>query len=186
MAFMMTLGENAGEGFACLKALVKPLKGASGVLFGYSAARRLETILRESCAAINTSTVSVNTNTVNGNTFAFNVNAVEYVIRFITLVVEKNRFRNIDMILRRIEESLDAKNRILSVTVEAASPPDDAFEGELRRRIIVQTGAADLKMNTVLIPSLLGGYRLRIGGYYIDASLKGQMKKMKADLEADI
>jgi F-type H+-transporting ATPase subunit delta len=193
VTFINTLGDNAGEGFICLKALVKPLKGASDVLYGYSAARRLETMLRGSCVAVKGITFNINTTTLNGNTDAFNVatsgggaNALEYVIRFITLVVEKNQFRNIDLILHKIEESLDAKNGILSVTVESASPLDDVFEDTLRRRIIAQTGAADLKMKTVLVPALLGGYRLRIGGFYVDASLKGQMKKMMADLEADI
>jgi F-type H+-transporting ATPase subunit delta len=192
-AFINTLGDNAGEGFVCLKALVNPLKGVSGLLFGYSAARRLEAMLRDSCTAINTSafnintdTVNINTNTVNINTNGVNTTALEYVIRFIILMVEKNQFRNIDLILRTIEESLDMKNGILSVTVESAVPLDDVLEDTLRRRIIAQTGAADLKLKTILSPSLLGGYRLRMGGYFIDASLKGQMEKMKADLEADI
>jgi F0F1-type ATP synthase delta subunit len=186
VAFITTLGDNAGEGFICLKALVKPLKGATGVLFGYSAARRIEAMLRGSCVAIKGITFNVNADAFNGNTDAFNAIALEYVIRFIALVVEKNQFRNIDLILGKIEESLDAKNGILSVSVESASPMDDVFAGELRRRIIARTGAADLKMQTVLAPALLGGYRLRIGGFYVDASLKGQMEKMKADLEADI
>jgi hypothetical protein len=197
-AFITTLGDKAGEGFICLKALVKPLKSVSGVLSGYSAARRLEAILRDSCTAVKGAAFSINTTAFNGNTNAFNAAtsgggatksgdaALEYVIRFITLAVEKNQFRNIDLILRKIEESLDAKNGILGVSVESASPMDDVFEKELRRRIIAQTGAADLKMKTLLSPDLLGGYRLRIGGYFIDASLKGQMERMKADLEADI
>jgi F0F1-type ATP synthase delta subunit len=186
VAFLTTLGDNAGEGVMCLKALVEPLKGASGVLFGYSAARRLETMLRDSCTAVKGITFNINTNTFNANTDAFNSDALEYVIRFITLVVEKNQFRNIDLILRKIEESLDAKNGILGVSVESASPMDDVFEKELRRRIIARTGAADIKIKTLLSPALLGGYRLRVGGYYIDASLKGQIEKMKADLEASI
>jgi F-type H+-transporting ATPase subunit delta len=164
-AFISTLGDNAGEGFICLKAIVKPLKSVSDVLYGYSAARRLETILR--------SAVDVK-------------NSCEYAIRFICLLVEKNQFRNIDMILQKIEEALDKKNGILSVSVESAFPLDDVFEGELRRSIIGRTGAADLKMNTIVVPALLGGYRLRIGGFFVDASLKGQIEKMKADLEAGI
>jgi F0F1-type ATP synthase delta subunit len=36
------------------------------------------------------------------------------------------------------------------------------------------------------MPELLGGYRLRIGGFYIDASLKGQVEKMTSDLETAV
>jgi F0F1-type ATP synthase delta subunit len=184
-AFISILGDKAGEGFICLKALVKPLKGVSGVLLGYSAAHRLETILRDSCGTIKGAAFNVNTNAFNAATEGGDI-ALEYVIRFIILAVEKNQFRNIDLIMQKIEESLDKKNGILGVFLETASPLDEAFEEELRRRIITMTGAADLKMQTVLSPALLGGYRLRIGGYFVDASLKGQMEKMKADLEADI
>jgi F0F1-type ATP synthase delta subunit len=63
---------------------------------------------------------------------------------------------------------------------------DSGFEAELARLIREKTGAANVKMKTSVRPELLGGYRLRIGGFYIDASLKGQLAKMKADLEAVI
>jgi ATP synthase F1 delta subunit len=203
-AFITTFGDKAGEGFLCLKALVEPLKAVSDVLFGYSAAHRLEVILRDAIDVQNEEKnlprstrrnteeeekdikTPCNSKLSVGQQSSVVKNSCEYAIRFICLLVEKNQFRNIDMILQKIEEALDAKNGILSVSVESASPLDDVFEGELRRRIIAQTGAADLKMNTLVVPSLLGGYRLRIGGYYVDASLKGQIEKMKADLEAGI
>jgi F0F1-type ATP synthase delta subunit len=38
-------------------------------------------------------------------------------------------------------------------------------------------------MHARVLPELLGGYRLRTGGYYVDASLKGQMNEMKTMLE---
>jgi len=45
-----------------------------------------------------------------------------------------------------------------------------------------KTGASDVKMKTSVKPELLAGFLLRIGGFYIDASLKGQVESMKADL----
>ena len=170
--FMTALGENAGEGLACLKALVTPLKAASVVLTGYSAARQLEQMLRESAAACG------------GD--AFNGDAVEYAIRFITLVVEKKRFSNIDLIMRHIEQCLDARAGVLAVIVESAVPVDDDFAEEFRRQIMERLGAAKITMQVRLAPELLGGYRLRVGGFYVDASLRGQMEEMKSDLEAVI
>jgi F-type H+-transporting ATPase subunit delta len=168
-AFVTALGENAGAGFDCLKTMAVPLKAVSGVLFGYSAARRLETILRESAGSRANKEISL-----------------EYAIRFICLLVEKNRFKYIDLVINKIEEHLDARKGILAVTVESASPLDSVFTEKLKQRIIEQLGAAEVKMKTVQIPALLGGYRLRIGGFYIDASLRGQMEKMKTDLAEGI
>ena len=188
--FEAVLGENAGAALACLKAMVPPVKAVSGVLSGLSAARQLETILRESVnatfggnAAFGGNTSGNTYSTTSGNTSAV---AIEYAIRFITLVVEKKQFKNIDVILSRIEDRLDARRGALTVTVESAVPVDGIFEEELRRRIMKRLGAADVTMKIQVIPRLLGGYRLRLGGFYIDASLKGQMERMKADLEAVI
>ena len=171
VVFDTVLGENAESGLACLRALVQPVKAIPGELSGHSAARQLEKILRESVAAFS------------GNASDA---AVEYAIRFITLVVEKDQFGNIDVILRHIEERLDARRGALTVTVESASPVDDVLKEELRRQIMKRLGATEVTMKVQVIPQLLGGYRLRLGGFYVDASLKGQIQSMKADLEAVI
>ncbi|MDR0302025.1 MAG: F0F1 ATP synthase subunit delta [Treponema sp.] len=168
VVFISVLGENAQEGLSCLKALAGPVKTVSGALFGYSAARRLEKLLRESVSAVQNSGGIV----------------VEYVIRFITLLVEKNQFKYIDLILQRIEERIDGRNGTLTVIFESAAPMDGVLEEELKTRIARQTGAVNVKMKTRLVPDLLGGYRLRVGGFYVDASVKGQMEKMQAELEA--
>lgn len=164
--FVTVLGEHAAEGLACLKALVQPVKTISGALFGYSAARRLEQLLRESAAGVGTDVT------------------IEYAIRFITLLVARNQFKYIDMILQKIEERIDKHTGTLAVTIESATPLDSVFEQELMRRIVQRTGAANIKMKTRMVPALLGGYRLRAGGLYVDASVKGQMDTMQADLEA--
>lgn len=164
--FIAVLGKNAAEGLACLKAVVQPVKTISGALFGYSTALRLEKLLRESAAQDGANVT------------------VEYVIRFITLLVAQHQFKHINIILQKIEERIDERAGTLEVTLESASPLDGDFEKELMRRIVEKTGAANIKMKTRLVPALLGGYRLRAGGLYVDASVKGQMDKMRADLEA--
>jgi F-type H+-transporting ATPase subunit delta len=169
--FVAVLGENAEECLACLKAMAGPVKAVSGALFGYFASRRLEKMLRESASS-----------EAGGMTDGGNI-PVEYAIRFITLLVEKNQFKHIDVIMRKIEERIDERGGTLTVIAESAAPLDSAFEEELKRRIIKQTGAANIKMETRVIPALLGGYRLCFGGFFIDASVKRQMEKMQAGLE---
>ena len=165
-AFVAMTGENS-EALACLKALVPPVKAIPGVLFGYSDSRRLEKLLREGA-----------------NTAGYSGTGIEYAIRFIALLVEKNHFRHIDSIIKEIEELVNKQNGVLAVTAESASELDSAFKEKLRRQIQDISGAVKVNLDTRLVPELLGGYRLRFGGFYIDASLKGQLKKMKADLAA--
>jgi F-type H+-transporting ATPase subunit delta len=166
---MAVSGENADSAFECLKAVAQPVKSLHGVFFGHNAAAELEKMLRDSVGAGVEPPV-----------------AVEYTIRFICLLVEKNYFRYIDTLLPVIERKLDEQKGILSLSLEAASAVESGFEEELARTIREKTGSSNVKMKTSVKPELLGGYRLRIGGFYIDASLKGQLAKMKADLEAGI
>ena len=163
-AFLAVSGKDADEAFVCLKALVTPLKSAHGILFGHDAAAKLEKILREN---------------TDGNT------ACEYAIRFICLLTEKKYLKYIDLLINRIEKKLDEQKGILCVTVQTAAQQDSDFEKELARSIKEITGAASIKMETQIKPELLGGYALRIGDFYIDASLKGQLEKMTAQLIGD-
>jgi F-type H+-transporting ATPase subunit delta len=166
VAFMAVSGENAEGAFLCLKALSVPVKSVRGVFLGHGAAAELEKILRESAGVSN---VEVSP-------------TVEYAIRFICLLVEKKCFRSIDILLQRIEQKLDEKKGLLALSLETAAPLDSGFEKELTQMIKEKTGAADIKMKTSVKPELLAGFLLRIGGFYVDASLKGQVEAMKADL----
>jgi len=167
-AFLTVTGANADEAFLCLKALAAQVKTAQGALMGHSASGRLEKILRESAA----------------QAAVKDAPATEYAIRFICLLVEKNCFRYVSLLLQKIGQDLDARNGIVNAVVEAAVPVESGFEEELTLMIKDKTGAAGVKMKTCVRPELLGGYILRIGSHYVDASLKGQLESMAAHLGA--
>jgi len=168
---MAVAGTDADNAFECLKAIAQPVKSVRGVFFGHNAAAELEKMLRDSVAA---------------DSAAEPPAAVEYAIRFLCLLVEKDCFRYVDVLIAGIEQRLDEQKGILALSLEAASAVDSGFEQELAQAIREKMGAAGVKMKTSVRPELLGGYRLRMGGFYIDASLKGQLAEMKADLEAVI
>ena len=170
-AFFAVSGANADAIFVSLKTLAQPLRTTRGAFAGYSASVKLEKILRESAGAAGVGNPDL---------------ALEYAIRFICLLVEKNCFKFIDLILKNIERMLDDQKGILSVTVETAVSPDSGFEEELAQTIKQKTKAAGIKMNTRVKPELLGGYLLRIGDFYVDASLKGQLENMRAELIAAV
>jgi ATP synthase F1 delta subunit len=169
-AFLTVSGADANEAYLCLKALSVEIKTVHGVFFGHSASAKLEKVLRDSAASI-------------PKTAAKAALAVEYAIRFLCLLVEKKSFGRVNMVLQKIEQALNEQRGILDVTVETASPVDGGFEEEMARRIKEKTGATDIKLKTRLRPELLGGYLLRIGSHYIDASLKGQLENMAAAIQ---
>ena len=158
-AFINSPGRDTEAELERLKALVSLLKPLSKSLFGLSAAKRLEDLLRRNTGA-----------------------DFERTIRFISLLVSKNRFRYIDSIIAGIEKRLDEQNGVLDVIVESATVADSAAEDALKKMIRERTGAAAINMKTKTVPELIAGYRLWIGGLCIDSSLRGQLEQMMADL----
>ena len=166
-AFLAVSGENSQGVFLCLKALSVPVKSIHGFLVGRAGAEHLEKVLRESAEESKAEATP----------------SLEYAIRFICLLVEKNCFRHIDVLLQKIEQEMDKRRGFLDFSLETAHPIDDIFEKELEQKIKEKTGASDVKMITSVKPELLAGFLLRIDGFYIDASLKGQLEAMRAKLE---
>ena len=166
-AFFAVSAESADDAFQYVKIFTPQIKKIHGAFFGHGAAERLEKTLLESAGSAGIEEDSL---------------AALYAIRFVCLLVEKNCFKYIDHLLARIEQKLNEQNGILDVTVESAVSLDSAFEEELARNIKEKTSSAGIKINSRVRPELLGGYLLRIGSFYLDASLKGQIEKMKVDL----
>jgi F-type H+-transporting ATPase subunit delta len=166
-AFVGALDTKAEAGLVCLKKLSAEFKPLAGVLFGRSIAKAVEASLSKEFALPEDD--------------GFDVQH-QYAIRCVCLLIEKNLFRKVDVIIARIEKILNDKNGVLDVLVETAVPENKTFEDELSRMIVTHTGASRVKMRTKIVPELIAGYRLRMGGFSIDASLKSQLEQMTADL----
>jgi F-type H+-transporting ATPase subunit delta len=108
----------------------------------------------------------------------------EIALRFLLLLVRRGYFGHIEKIAERIGEELDDLRGVLRVCLESSSTPEEDFKKDLEAKLAGKTGARGVVFEVKTVPELLGGYRLRIGGEIIDASLRGLLKKMEADLAA--
>ena len=181
-AFFAVSGENADAVFLRLKALAPGIKSVRGAFFGYGAAAKLEKVLRGS--SLQGSPLQGSALLGSEDSGGITDQSVEYAIRFICLMVEKKCIRRIDSLLAKIGEMLDERKGILNVGLESANLADSGLIEEMTRNIREKTGAAEIKIKTCVRPELLAGYVLRIGSFYVDASLKGQLEKLTADLRA--
>jgi F-type H+-transporting ATPase subunit delta len=170
-AFFAVSGENADAVFLSLKTLAASLKSVRGIFSGYNASLKIEKLIRESVGIAEDYGPDT---------------ALEFAIRFICLLVEKKGFKHIDVILKKIEQALNERKGILSVTVESASAPETGFEEALVQSIKLRTGVESVKVSAQVKPELLGGYLLRIGDFYVDASLRGQLENMRTELMAAV
>jgi F-type H+-transporting ATPase subunit delta len=156
---------NAEEGLAAFKALLPPVTDLGRTVSGAARAARLEGMIRAASAG-------------------FRSPGLEGAIRLITLLVKKNGLSYGGQVAERIEQMVNKKKGVLTVTLESAFPPEAEFLEALKAALIKKTGAGEARILPRVLPELLGGCRLRMGGESIDASLRGQLAKMAADLSA--
>ena len=169
-AFVNSLEKEDGdtdEGLEFLKVLASWVKELPGDVFGSYAAEMARTLAYD--AISKAGAVSV---------------ARETAIRFIELVIKKNRVRYIDDIVKMIKSILDKKHGVIEVFAEYAFPADADTEARIIEELKKQTGAVRIDLTGRIEPSLIGGYRLRIGDEIIDASVRLQLRKLLEALQS--
>jgi F0F1-type ATP synthase delta subunit len=159
--------EDAEEGLAAFEALLPPVRDLRPEAAGTAQAVRLEGMIR--AAASKTGLRSA---------------GLEGAIRLIILLVKKNRLPCGGRVAEEMTKLLNEQKGIVEVVLETAFPPEGEFEEALKKALIKKTGAGEIRILPRVLPELLGGCRLRIGGRSIDASLRGQLASMAADLGA--
>jgi F-type H+-transporting ATPase subunit delta len=111
--------------------------------------------------------------------------AQETALRFYLLLKKKKKVRHIDSVIEEIKNMLNRERGIISISAEYAFPLEREFEALIINVIKKRTGAAKVELTGSLKADLIGGYRLRIGDEIIDASIRGQLRKMEACLAGD-
>ncbi|MFP3091049.1 F0F1 ATP synthase subunit delta [Treponema sp. TIM-1] len=168
-AFVDASGTYAEGGFRVLKALIPALERATGVISGTAASRKAGRMLRE---------VLIQAGFDPGD------QGMQFALGTVVLLIKKGRLKYGELLIREIERVLDRAAGVLPVTVETAAPLDVEFQRTLRELLKQKTGAREVRLTITEVPELLAGCKLRMGSLSLDASLRGQIQKMAADLSA--
>jgi hypothetical protein len=181
----VTTVAEAEEALGALKALAPALEAIPGRAGGRSDAARLERMLREAAGA--TRTAGTGQAAGAGQEGAADGTAgLERAIRLVVLLVRKNLRHLVAPVIREGERIIDAMKGTLEVRLESAGPMDGDILDALKERLAAETGAKQIRIVPVDESELLGGCRLVIGSEALDASLRGRIGQMAADLRAVI
>ncbi|MDR2630117.1 MAG: F0F1 ATP synthase subunit delta [Spirochaetaceae bacterium] len=169
LAFVGASGTYAEAGLEVLKALISAMGRVSGVVSGTAASREAGRLLGEALIKAG---------------FDPGDRGTRFALGTVVLLIKKGRLKQGKLLIQGIEKVLDQREGILPAAVEAAFPLDAEFQHTLRELLKQRTGAREIRLTVTEVPELLGGCRLRMGGFSLDASLRGQIQKMAAEIPA--
>lgn len=101
---------------------------------------------------------------------------------FLHLVLTKGRERYLPEMAVQFRRLVDRENRVLPVEVQVAAPPSAELIAALQEKLRRVTGQ-NVRLDTRIEPSLLGGMVIRIGDRVLDASLKKKLELLGEHLK---
>lgn len=103
-------------------------------------------------------------------------------VNFLKLLVDKGRIIFVVGVLRQYQSLLRAQNQTVLAEVTAAIALTDEQQQAIRDRVVAMTGARQVDITITVDPELLGGVIIRVGSQIVDASLRGQLRRLGMQL----
>jgi F0F1-type ATP synthase delta subunit len=85
----------------------------------------------------------------------------------------------VEAFLADLEGRVDKLEGIVTVRLESAVEPDEAFIEAVKSKIKESTGAKEVKVVQKTEISLMGGFRLSLGSRRVDCSLRGKFLRLE-------
>ncbi len=84
-----------------------------------------------------------------------------------------------DEIAQAYLDELDRQSSIITAQVICVTEPDEKQQEGLKKFVLKETGAAEVKLEIVKDESIIGGFIIQAGGKLYDRSLKTKLEKIK-------
>jgi F-type H+-transporting ATPase subunit delta len=105
-----------------------------------------------------------------------------FVLNFVLLLADRRRINFLHGICKQYQALLrELRQTVLAQVTSAVELRDDQKQA-VRERVIAMTGARQVELETSLAPELIGGVVIKVGSQVIDASLRGQLRRISLRL----
>ena len=105
-----------------------------------------------------------------------------YMRNFLLLIVDQRRIAFLSGILKQYQALLRELNQTALAEVISAIELNEGQQQTVRDRVIALTGAHQVELETTIDPDLIGGVIIKVGSQIIDASLRGQLRRISLKL----
>ncbi len=105
-----------------------------------------------------------------------------YTLNFLQILVDRGRIVFLDSICSQFQTLLrELRQTALAEVVSAVELSDEQKES-VRQKVIQISGARQVELQTSVDPDLIGGVIIKVGSQVIDASLRGQLRRISLRL----
>jgi F-type H+-transporting ATPase subunit delta len=101
-----------------------------------------------------------------------------YFLSFLLLLVDKQRIELVAGICDRYRALLRDLQKAVLAEVTSTVELNDAQRQSIVEQVKGMTGAQSVELQSILDPELIGGVVIKVGSQVIDASLRGQLRRI--------
>jgi len=105
---------------------------------------------------------------------------------FLSLLVDRGRIPFVTDICSHLRSLLRQQRNIALAEVTSAVPLNDIQKEQLRQKVLALTSASGVELELTVDPSLIGGVAIKIGSQIVDASIRGQLRRLSSRLLASV
>jgi F-type H+-transporting ATPase subunit delta len=102
-------------------------------------------------------------------------------LRLVNLIVERGRADSLPRVGEQYQRLLNAYRGIVVATVTSAAPLTEDETAAVRERVEAMAGS-NVDLRTRVDPALLGGLTVQVGDRLLDASIRGRLERLRAQL----
>ncbi len=106
----------------------------------------------------------------------------EYTRNFLMLLVDRGRILFLDGICAQYLALLRERNQTVLAEVTTTVELSSDQERAVRDKVKSFTGAREVEIETRIDPDIIGGVIVKVGSKVIDASLRGQLRRLSLSL----
>ncbi len=105
-----------------------------------------------------------------------------YLHNFFMLLVDRRRISLLEPILQEYLTLLRELKQTVLASVISAVPLSEAQQAAIKEKVIAMTNAHEVELDTQIDGDLIGGVIIKVGSQVIDASLRGQLRRLALSL----
>ncbi len=106
----------------------------------------------------------------------------EELTGFLLLIINKDRYREIDDILDYFTMEIKRFNGIGTAYVTSAAAVNEIQKAQIEERLLTITSFEEMEMHFAVDPSLIGGMVIRIGDRVVDSSVRTKLDRLQKQL----